>query len=304
MRQSALVVCLLGLVTAMSSAPAGAQASRTWVSGVGNDASACSREAPCKTFAAAFAATATGGEISVLDPGAYGTITIDRSITINNDGAGEAAILGGGTHAITINSATADVTLRGLVLRGGSSNGIQITAAGQVSIEKCVIQNSNTGLNVATNVKLKITDTAIFNNTIGMNIQPASFTANVAIERSRFDSNIGNGLQVSGASGGTTRLSVADSSVSLNSQHGVEGRSGPGYVLITLSRVNIVGNTIFGVLANGSAGSSTEIVIGNSLLTNNPSGATQAAGNAYLYSTGNNQIIFKGPASLIPISQN
>src|SRR5262245_23923450 len=53
-----------------------AQATRTWVSGVGNDANPCSRTAPCKTFAGAISKTAIGGEIDALDPGGYGTITI------------------------------------------------------------------------------------------------------------------------------------------------------------------------------------------------------------------------------------
>src|SRR5438477_3797204 len=46
-----------------------AQATRTWVSGVGDDVNPCSRTAPCKTFAGAISKTAGGGEIDVLDPG-------------------------------------------------------------------------------------------------------------------------------------------------------------------------------------------------------------------------------------------
>src|SRR5436853_5978566 len=63
-----------------------AQATRTWVSGVGDDANPCSRTAPCKTFAGAISKTAAGGEISVLDPGGFGAVTITKSITINGDG--------------------------------------------------------------------------------------------------------------------------------------------------------------------------------------------------------------------------
>jgi hypothetical protein len=58
----------------LGSSMAFAQAARTWVSGVGNDANPCSRTAPCKTFAGAISKTATGGEISVLDPGGYGGV--------------------------------------------------------------------------------------------------------------------------------------------------------------------------------------------------------------------------------------
>ncbi|MEK6335709.1 MAG: hypothetical protein AABM67_12330 [Acidobacteriota bacterium] len=58
-----------------------AQATRTWVSGVGDDVNPCSRTAPCRTFAGAIAKTAAGGEISVLDPGGCGTVIIRKSIT-------------------------------------------------------------------------------------------------------------------------------------------------------------------------------------------------------------------------------
>src|SRR5438105_15149189 len=73
-----------------------AQATRTWVSGVGDDVNPCSRTAPCKTFAGAISKTASPGEIDALDPGGYGAVTITKSITI--DGAGTlASILASGT---------------------------------------------------------------------------------------------------------------------------------------------------------------------------------------------------------------
>src|SRR6266576_2121330 len=78
-----------------------AQATRTWVSGVGDDANPCSRTAPCKTFAGAISKTAAGGEISVLDPGGFGAVTITKSITI--DGTGNlGGILAAGTTGIRI----------------------------------------------------------------------------------------------------------------------------------------------------------------------------------------------------------
>ena len=53
-----------------------AQATRTWVSGVGDDANPCSRTAPCKTFAGAISKTATNGEINAIDSGGFGAVTI------------------------------------------------------------------------------------------------------------------------------------------------------------------------------------------------------------------------------------
>src|SRR3954451_18148892 len=78
------------------------QATRTWVSGVGDDANPCSRTAPCKTFAGAISKTADKGEISVLDPGGFGVVTITKSITINGDGT-LAAILSSLTNGVNVN---------------------------------------------------------------------------------------------------------------------------------------------------------------------------------------------------------
>src|ERR1700710_1855980 len=80
------------LCCAMTSA-AQAQATRTWVSGVGDDANPCSRTAPCKTFPGAYSKTAIGGEIDALDPGGFGTITISKALTIDGGGGIVASIL-------------------------------------------------------------------------------------------------------------------------------------------------------------------------------------------------------------------
>src|SRR3954449_11415108 len=95
-----------------------AQATRTWVSGVGDDANPCSRTAPCKTFAGAISKTATGGEINVLDPGGFGGVTITKSITISSEGF-EAGVLVSGTNAIIINALeTSNAAPHGLDIEG------------------------------------------------------------------------------------------------------------------------------------------------------------------------------------------
>src|SRR6476619_3586903 len=104
------------LAIALNVMPAQAQATRTWVSGVGDDANPCSRTAPCKTFAGAISKTASGGEINVLDPGGFGGVTINKSITISSEGF-EAGVLVSGTNGIIISAAaTSNVVLRGLDL--------------------------------------------------------------------------------------------------------------------------------------------------------------------------------------------
>ena len=123
-----------------------AQAPRTWVSGVGDDANPCSRTAPCKTFAGAISKTAPAGEINVLDPGGFGAVTITKSITISSEGF-EAGVLASGTNGIIINAqATDTVVLRGLDLEGMGSglDGINFQGGGTLHVEKCTINNFRT----------------------------------------------------------------------------------------------------------------------------------------------------------------
>src|SRR5207237_3420759 len=94
------------------------QASRTWVSGVGDDANPCSRTAPCKTFAGAISKTAAAGEINCLDPGGFGGVTVTKSMTISCE-AGTAGVLVSGTNAIIFNGAATDyLFLKGLDIEG------------------------------------------------------------------------------------------------------------------------------------------------------------------------------------------
>src|SRR5690349_5998499 len=96
---------VLGILTQV--APLQAQATRTWVSGVGDDANPCSRTAPCKTFAGAISKTASGGEINVLDPGGFGAVTITKPITISSEGF-EAGVLVSGTNGIVVSTPNAN----------------------------------------------------------------------------------------------------------------------------------------------------------------------------------------------------
>src|SRR5437667_6148913 len=114
-----------------------AQATRTWVSGVGDDANPCSRTAPCKTFAGAISKTIASGIINCIDPGGFGAVTITKSITIDcfNTVAG---VLAAGTNGINIPTAGLVVNLRGLDIEGVGSGliGVNITGASTVRIDR------------------------------------------------------------------------------------------------------------------------------------------------------------------------
>src|SRR5438874_13361457 len=97
-RWTMLLACLFVTLSAFG------QATRTWVSGVGDDVNPCSRTAPCKTFAGAISKTAAGGEIDALDPGGFGAVTITKSITLEGtQGAGFASILASAVNGVNVN---------------------------------------------------------------------------------------------------------------------------------------------------------------------------------------------------------
>ena len=160
-----------------------AQATRTWVSGVGDDVNPCSRTAPCKTFAGAISKTAANGEIDCLDPGGFGTVTITKSITIDGThGGGFGSILASGTNGVNVNDSasgspnTIIVSLRNLSIQGAGTgfDGIRFTSGKTVHVEDCVIANfrgngaSSDGIEVALNSgvasALTVTNTIIRDN--------------------------------------------------------------------------------------------------------------------------------------------
>src|SRR5437879_3163610 len=140
----ALVAVLsAGLMSALNGDQAQAQATRTWVSGVGDDANPGTRTAPCKTFAGAISKTEAGGEIDVLDAGGFGALTITKAITL--DGAGTfASVLASGTAAINVAAGANDVmTLRNLSIHGFGStlDGFHFTSGAALHLENCAIFN-------------------------------------------------------------------------------------------------------------------------------------------------------------------
>ena len=120
-----------------------AQATRTWVSGVGDDANPCSRTAPCKTFAGAISKTAAGGEIDALDPAGFGAVTVTKSITLDGGGGQVASILVSGTNGVSVQAGANDVvTIRNLSFNGIGSglNGIRFVSGKALHIEHCSIR--------------------------------------------------------------------------------------------------------------------------------------------------------------------
>jgi hypothetical protein len=174
------------------------QATRTWVSGVGDDANPCSRTAPCKTFAGAISKTAAGGEINIIDPGGFGGVTITKSITIRGRG-GTAGALVSGTNAIVINAAATDkVTIDGLDINGigtgafTSLTGIKVLSAARVNILnneiyrfRAAVASVPTGAASSTRVLLR--NNQIHDNGIGVINAPGNNTIGSTVATLRYN---------------------------------------------------------------------------------------------------------------------
>ncbi|MGS5089024.1 right-handed parallel beta-helix repeat-containing protein [Hydrogenophaga sp. A37] len=181
-----------------------AQATRTWVSGVGDDANPCSRTAPCKTFAGAISKTAVNGEISVLDPGGFGAVTITKSITINGDGT-LAGILTNAGNGISVNASGAAVTVRNLSIVGSGTGAVGIRLldgaaliVDRVSISGFATAGIETAIGTTGNVMV-LNSTIVRNGGIGVHAGGGS----IAVENSILANN---GVGAQAGTGATVRL--------------------------------------------------------------------------------------------------
>jgi len=310
--KSTLLSALLGalFVVGLAIAPAHAQATRTWISGVGDDANPCSRTAPCKTFAGAISKTTAGGEIDVLDPGGFGALTITKAITLDGGGGQVASILVSGTNGINISAGASDVViLRNLrfngIIQSGSAGviGVAINSAAKVIIEKCDIFGfSSAAIDAVPStgtLALKVQETTLNNNAGGITIKPSGGAiVNGAVERTHIDANTGAGMRVDGTGGGSSNVAVTDSSLSLNGSNGLNAVSGPsGNVKVDLTRVVLANNAGSALQSSNSTGGTSMVTVGQSMLSNNAT-AWSIVSSGQLLSYGNNQVT--GPVGTGP----
>jgi hypothetical protein len=267
---------VISFVLALTSA-AHAQANRTWVSGVGDDLNPCSRTAPCKTFAGAISKTAKDGEISVLDPGGYGAVTITKSIYINGThGAGYGSIINSLVNGVIVNITDVNdirkaVRLRALDINGVSNgiNGVSILAANNVWIEDSVI-DGNTGNGTTTGIGVRvatvascnlfISDTVIHKNITAVRV---TTTSGFAVANLRNVNIEGNTTGVEAAANGF--VTVANSRIASNTGNALFA-SASGAQLN--SRDNVISNN--GTAFNAAAGSTMRAL--SNLLLNNTTG--------------------------------
>jgi hypothetical protein len=283
MRKIAFAFMALSVATLLYAVPAQAQATRTWVSGVGDDANPCSRTAPCKTFAGAISKTAAGGEINVLDPGGFGAVTITKSITISSEGF-EAGVLVSGTNGIIINAlATDNVVLRGLDIEGLGTglDGIKVLGAlGSLTVEKCTVNafrgTNGSGIEIATTAagttKVFITDTNVRNSGQGTGggifFNPTgSAVVKGSLDNVRLENNV-FGLKVQGSS--TAQVNHSEASGNVNA--GFSNAATPA--TLSLSHSVTTGNGT-GVVCSGTTTNLNDTInFGNTTATSGVVGCT------------------------------
>lgn len=266
-----LAAVIVSMVLGASSV-AHAQATRTWVSGVGDDANPCSRTAPCKTFAGAISKTAASGEINVLDPGGFGAVTITKAITIDGT-PWISGVLVSGTNGIVVAAGASDrVILRGLDIDGVNTglSGIRFQTGGSLSVENCTIYGfTQYGIDVepTAGAKVFVRNTIARANTLGgIYLAPSAGTISATVEGSHLDEN-GLGLKAKGgvlatvrntsASGNAAEGFLADTSpVELNLHSVVAANNDTGVhatnnAIVRLTDATVTNNTTNGLLADG-----------------------------------------------------
>jgi hypothetical protein len=251
----------------LAASPAAAQATRTWVSGVGDDANPCSRTAPCKTFAGAISKTAAGGEINCLDPGGFGGVTITKAMTIVCQYTeGGVLVAGAGVNGIVINApATSDVYLRGLDIFGAGTaqNGVRFIAGNSLTIEESTIRSFNAASGQGVSFQPSANSRLIMNN-VTVNNNGSALT--------------GGGILIQPTGAGVAEASLDN----VRAQRNSNGIIVNGASTVMIVNSNYSNNTAFGIR---TVSGSPSVRVGTTAITGNGTGVSVGAGVIESYCT-------------------
>jgi hypothetical protein len=269
-------------------AEAGAQAQRTFVSGVGSDGNPCSRTAPCRTISQALMGTSSGGEVIVLDSAGYGPVTITQAVSIIAPPGVYAGISVFSGDGLDINAGPTDtIILRGLTLnnQGSPGHGVVSNGASSLRIEGCVINGfGGFGVNFLGSGSLEVKDSILRGNNVGIvvNGKGPGF-----VEHCRLEGN-GDGLDVIGGSRATVRNSLVEGS---NTGFDAESPNGASAAELNIENC-VVTNCFFGIMAlRTSTGGAVTVRVSNSTVTDNQFGLlTSGTGSVVILSRGNNTV--------------
>ena len=276
---------------AVFATPASAQATRTWVSGVGDDINPCSRTAPCKTFAGAISKTAAGGEINCLDPGGFGAVSIIKSMTISCPYTEGGALAGGNGITVNLPLTTDTVVIRGLDIFGVNppTHGIRFINRGTLHVEDTVIRRFNAA------------------NSFGISFQPSGagnlFMRNVTITSNGSGATGGGiNIQPTGASG-NARVLIENSSVLNNANQAIRldttGNTSPSGVQVHIEDSRF-GGSANGLVVNTPVGATFAVAtVNDSTFTNVFGNVLSVNGSAAVIKIGRSSITNGGTPTVI-----
>jgi hypothetical protein len=218
-----LAQLVVALAVALTASAAHAIAQRTFVSPNGFDTNTtanCSLVAPCRSFGAAITVTNTDGEIIVLDSAGYGTVAINKSVSIISPPGIYAgvSVLTASTDGISVNGAGIDVTLKGITVNGQAPGtvGIRFTQGSRLDIDGCTISNLGAeGVRIDGPGTVSIANTTVIGNQ-GMGIRVAAAAA-VTIAESLVESNGSTGISIEAGASAT----IEHTTVTKNSLRGI-----------------------------------------------------------------------------------
>jgi hypothetical protein len=292
MRIRLSLALLVTAVLACSMHASPAEAQRVFVSATGSDGNPCSFASPCRSFQHAHDVAPAHGEIDVLDPAGYGSVTINKAISIQGHGFSGITVASGAS-GITINAGSSDaITLNGLIIDGAHAgyNGIVFNAGGGLTVNDCVAQNfvsngaNNTGNGIfiapsSGTVVFAITNTVVVNNDMnGIYYNPPSGSpsANGAIDHVVATRNfIGIQVDTSLTTVGSTVFAISNS-IASNNTEGIATVSGSGILAVSVDSTNMSGNFDSGIYAV-----SGRVLLGRSVIMGNFIGVNNATSNTF-----------------------
>jgi hypothetical protein len=306
MTRTIFIAAALALAVTLPIAPAQAQVNRTFVSAAGSDSNNCANvTTSCRHFAAAYAATAPSGEIFVLDPANYGSLTITHAVSIEGHGWASIAPPNNG-NAITINAGTSDsISIHGVSLNGvgatGGTNGIVFNSGGSLTVTDCVMQNfsytggvSTTGNGILMQptsgaISFVITNAIVSNNgNAGFLYMPQSGTATATgvIDHLVATDNAFGILIYTAMGGGSTEVAISNGIASNNSTDGIHIVNGSSQLSISIDNTGVSSNIGHGIIASNTA----NVILGRSVITGNAFGINNSTSPNTLYSYQDNRI--------------
>ena len=286
MKQRTPVLIATVLVALVWTTQSRAQAVRTYVAVAGNDVNDCTFGTPCRTFAGAVPKTAPGGEITALDSGTYGAVTVDRALTLQAAPGAHVALGDGRSFsAVTISVGASDVVvLRRLHVSGSGSTqrGIYFSGGWKLHIEGCVVTGfPDAGIRFEGDCtftgcsELFVKDTIARNNGEGIR----SFSVFGSLDHCRFENNttgVHTDLQAS--------LKIRDSVIAGNSTFGLVANMISG---ASLDNCTVTHNGT-GIRGSGPAGSAGSFIVSNTLIAFNTTALSPSGGE--IRSFGNNRL--------------